>query len=128
MEINKFNILVLAYMGDVIYETYIRKYLIDKGLSKVNLLQKNSVKYVSAKNQAKYLQVMINNNVINSFELDIVKRARNNKGSSHPKNTDIITYKWATGLEALIGYLYMENNITRIEEIIGYIIKNSEEE
>ena len=54
-------------------------------------------------------------------EKDIVFRARNHKGSRHPKNTDILTYKYATGFEALIGYLYLEGKQDRINEIMEKI-------
>jgi ribonuclease III family protein len=125
--INTINSLVMAYLGDSIYEIYIRKYLISKGISKVDTLQKESVKFVSARRQALYLKYMIDNSLFSDEELDIVKRARNNKGTSHPKNTDIITYKYATGLEALIGYLYLINNEKRVNEIMKYIVDISEE-
>ena len=116
------NVLVLAYIGDAIYEVYIRKYLIDKGNLKVNNLQKEAIKFVSAKVQKIFLDKLIDNNYLNEDELEVVYRARNHKGSRHPKNTDIVTYKHATAFEALIGFLYLENNITRINEIIKYLI------
>ena len=111
-------------MGDAVYEVYIRKYLMDKGLEKVNELQKDATAYVSAKGQAMYLQNMIDNNLLTEEELQIVYRARNHKSNSHPKHTDIITYKYATGLEALIGYLYLSNNVERINEIIKTILED----
>lgn len=116
------NVLALAYLGDSIYEFYIRKYLINEGIEKVNELQKESIKFVSANNQSKYLNNLIENNLLTDKEIDIVYRARNHKCNHKPKNTDIITYKNSTGLEALMGYLYLEDNIKRIEEIINYII------
>ncbi|HPF82743.1 MAG TPA: ribonuclease III domain-containing protein [Bacilli bacterium] len=116
------NILALAYLGDAVYEVYIRKYLLDKGIEKVNTLQAEAKNYVSAKSQCKYLNIMIDNNFFTEDELNIVYRARNHKGTRHPKNTDIVTYKYSTGFEALIGYLYLENNIDRILEIIKEII------
>ena len=116
------NMLVLAYLGDSIYETYIRKYLIDKGISKVKELQSESIKYVSAKAQAQYLKEMIDNNFFSEEELNIIICARNHKSNHKPKNCDIITYKNATGLEALIGYLYLEEKIDRIEKIVNYIL------
>lgn len=122
IDMNK-NMLVLAYLGDSIYETYIRKYLIDKGISKVKELQSESIKYVSAKGQASYLKEMIDNNFFNEQELNIITCARNHKSNHKPKNCDIVTYKNATGFEALIGYLYLKEKIDRIEEIINYIIK-----
>ena len=117
------NSLVLAYLGDTIYEDYIREYLIKKGIRNVNELQQESIKYVSAKAQAKYLKDLINNNFFQDEELEIIKRARNHKNNSHPKNCDIVTYKYATGFEALIGYLKLENKKERINEIIKEILK-----
>lgn len=114
------NVLTLAYIGDAIYEVYIRKFLIDQGISKVNSLQKSAINYVSAKNQAKFVTILINDNFFNDVELEIIKRARNHK-SRIPKNTDIITYKYATSLEAVIGYLYLENKIDRINLIMEKI-------
>ncbi len=122
MNLLEVNVLVLAYMGDTVYEDYIRKYLINKGIGNVNDLQTESLKYVSAKAQANYVQQMIDNKLLSESELDIVKRARNYKTTSHPKSCDIITYKYATGLEALIGYLYLNNNNNRINDIMNYIL------
>lgn len=114
------NVLTLAYIGDAIYELYIREYLISKNISKVNLLQNEAIKYVSATGQAKYLKEMIDNNFFEEEELNIIYRSRNHK-SHKSKSTDIITYKYSTALEALIGYLYLENNKQRIDEIMNYI-------
>ena len=122
MNVKEINVIVLAYLGDTIYENYVRKYLINKGIGNVKDLQKEAINYVSAINQAKYLTEMMNNNFLLDEELDIVKRARNYKTTSHPKSCDIITYKYATGLEALIGYLYLDNNIERVNEIMNFII------
>lgn len=122
MQICEINVLVLAYLGDTIYENYIRRYLIDTGIGNVNDLQKESIKYVSAKSQAKYLIEMMDNDYLSEEEIRVVKRARNYKTTSHPKNCDIVTYKYATGLESLLGYLELENKRDRIDEIMNYII------
>jgi len=122
MNVLEINVLVLAYLGDTIYENYVRHYLINKGIANVNDLQTESINYVSAKNQAKFLEEMINNNFFSEEELSVIKRARNYKSNSHPKNTDIITYKHATALEAVIGYLDLKNNKNRIDEIMKYIL------
>lgn len=119
------NVLTLAYLGDAIYEVYIRKFLIDQGITKVNNLQKTAIKYVSAKAQAKFITALIDDNFFNEIELEIIYRARNHK-SRIPKNTDIITYKYATSLEAIIGYLYLENNIVRLNELMGKILNEKE--
>lgn len=124
MNIKEINVLVLAYLGDTIYEDYIRKFLISLGINNVNELQKKSVNYVSAKSQSKFLTDMLNNNFLSEEEIDVFKRARNYKSSSHPKNCDIITYKFATGLEALIGYLELDNKRDRIDEIMNFILKD----
>ena len=122
MQTVEINVLVLAYLGDTIYENYIRKYLIGKGIGNVNDLQKESINYVSAKSQAKFLQDMLDNNFLSDEEITVVKRARNYKTTSHPKNCDIVTYKYATGLESLIGYLDLEGKRDRIDEIMNFIL------
>lgn len=122
------NVLALAYLGDSIYEVYIRKYLIMQGIVNVNVLQKEATKYVSAKGQAYYLNKLLNNNYLTLEEINIIFRGRNHKSHKAPKNTDIKTYKQATGFETLIGYLYLNNQNKRIDEIINYILKMKYEE
>lgn len=119
------NVLMLAYLGDAVYEIYIRTMLINKGLVKVDKLQKEAVKYVSAKAQSDFLKKLIKNNLLNPIELEVVMRARNHKINHRPKNTDILTYKHATALEALIGYLYIEKKHQRLEEIIAIILEDN---
>ena len=121
-DLNSLNVLALAYVGDAIYEIYIRDYLIKKNIVKVKDLQAESVKFVSAKAQSKYLSLLIEENFFMPNELEIIKRARNNKGTSHPKNTDIITYKNATGMEALIGFHHLNKDDKRIDEIMKKIV------
>ena len=120
MDVNTINSLSLAYLGDAVYELYIRQYLLNKN-KKVNELQTESIKYVSAKNQSKYLDKLIENNLLTEEEMTIVKRARNHKSHSS-KSVDIITYKKSTGLEALIGYLKLTNNNKRVEEIMMKVL------
>jgi len=121
MEIKEINALTLAYLGDSVYEIYIRKYLISEGIAKVKELQTEAIKYVSANGQSKYLKDMLDKNFFTEEEMTIINRGRNHKGSRHPKGCDIVTYKYATGFETLIGHLYLENKITRIEEIMKEI-------
>lgn len=116
------NVLALAYVGDSVYEIYIRKYLFSKGIEKVNDLQKEATTYVSAKGQAKYLREMMNSSFLTEDELQMVIRARNHKSHASPKNTDVATYHDATGLEALIGYLSLSGNEKRVEEIMNFIM------
>ena len=121
MNVLEVNVLVLAYLGDTIYENYVRRFLISCGIGNVKDLQKEAVQYVSAVSQAAYLKKMIDVDFLSQEEIDVVKRARNYKTTSHPKSCDIVTYKYATGLEALIGYLDLLNQKERVSEIMNFI-------
>ena len=120
MQTKNINVLALAYLGDAIYEIYIREYLLNKNI--VKELQEEAIKYVSAKSQSEFLKKIIENKFLNEEEIAIIKRARNHKSHKAPKGTNIITYKNSTGLEALIGYLYLNKKRNRIEEIMKYIV------
>lgn len=121
MDIRCINSLVLAYLGDAVYEEYIRIYLINKGINKVNDLQKESINYVSARRQAYFLDKMLELSFLNDEEIDVVKRARNAKSHPNPKGCSVIEYKKATAIEALIGYLKLENKENRIDEVMKLI-------
>ena len=123
MDVREVNVLVLAYLGDTIYENYVRRYLINSGIGNVNDLQKEAIKYVSAKKQASFVTEMLSLSFFWDDEVDVIKRARNYKTTSHPKNCDIVTYKYATGLEAVIGYLSLINKDERIDKIMSFILK-----
>ena len=114
------NIQVLALLGDAIYSLYIREKLIEVGYNDIEKIQKKQVEYVSAKGEVKAKNYLIDNNLLTNDELDIVKRGRNYKNNSHPKNTNIITYKLSTGFESLLGDLYLNNN-ERLYEILSLI-------
>lgn len=120
MNTKQMNIQALALLGDAVFSVYIRKQLLQLGINNPNLLQKQSINYVSAKSQAKILEELINKNILSESELEIVRRGRNNKKMNHPKNTDIITYKLSTGFEALLGDLYI-NDKERLKEILQNI-------
>ncbi|WP_147568608.1 Mini-ribonuclease 3 [[Clostridium] dakarense] len=114
--------LVLAYIGDTIYESYIREYLIRQNINKkVNDLHKSAVKYVKAKAQATIMHEI--EEELTEEELRIYKRGRNQKSHTSPKNADIIDYKHATGFEALVGYLHLGNEKERLDYIISKGIK-----
>ena len=119
--------LVLAYLGDTVYESYVREYLIKKNINKkVNDLHKSAIKYVNAKAQATVIHAI--EDELTEDEERIYKRGRNQKSHTSPKNADIIDYKHATGFEALIGYLYLNNESDRLNYIISKgidIIENS---
>lgn len=128
MNVDNINVLALAYLGDAIYEERVREYLIRSGISLVDDLQKETIRYVSARNQAKIISYLINTKYLTDREINIVKRGRNYKKNRHPRHTDIITYKLSTGFETLVGYLYLNNEKKRVEEIIAYILGGSYEE
>lgn len=110
--------LVLAYLGDTVYETYIREHLIKQNTQrKVNDLHKLAIKYVKAKAQAVIIHEI--ESELTEAEGKIYKRGRNQKSNTSPKNADIIDYKHATGFEALIGYLYLNNEIERLQYIVN---------
>lgn len=112
--------LILAYMGDAIYEVYIRQYLIARGISHPQKLQQEAVKYVSATAQAKIIFQIIDQ--LTDEERAILKRGRNAKSGSSPKNAKITDYRYSTGLEALIGYLYLSKKEERLQELMQLII------
>ena len=123
MGINEINIQTLAYLGDAVYELKVRKYLISTEINKVNKLQKEAMNYVTAKKQCEFINYYLDNNALSDDEIDYVKRGRNASTYSHPKNTDIVTYKWATGFECLFGYLYLLNKKNRIDELFSIILE-----
>lgn len=127
MDTRLVNVITLAYLGDAIYEVYVREYLIKSGYAKVEILQKKATNYVSAKSQDKIVNKLIDLNFLTEEEMEVFKRGRNYKRESHPKNTDIITYKNSTGFEAIVGYLYLEGKRERLEEMIKKILEEFNE-
>ncbi len=119
------NTTVLAFLGDAVYETYIRRHVIKKGQVNADLLHRAAVRFVRADAQAYALKAMMDE--LSEEEQNLVKRARNKKISTKPKNADPVDYKWATAFEALIGFLYLSQNHDRMEERIGRTIELIEE-
>jgi len=119
------NGLTLAYIGDAYYELQVRMHLIDKKLTNVNDLHKQAIRFTSGTSQAKIMNFFIDNQVINDNEIELFKRGRNASGPGR-KNIDAKTYHLATGFEALIGYLYL-NNLNRADELIKSGIQFIEE-
>ena len=110
------NPLVLAYIGDAVYELYVRIYIAKKGELKTNALHRASIAFVCAKAQANILDKI--EEKLNEEELNIVRRDTNAHSNTIPKNASIADYKKATAFEALIGYLFLKNDIKRLEEIV----------
>jgi ribonuclease-3 family protein len=110
------NTTVLAFLGDTVYETYVRRHVIEKGQVNADLLHRAAVRFVRADSQAYALKAMMDK--LSEEEQNLVKRARNKKISTKPKNADPVVYKWATAFEALAGYLYLSQDHARLEGII----------
>lgn len=121
MDVREINVKTLAYIGDVVYELYIREHVISNSREQVNKLHKKTIKYVSAKAQARIVEQLADD--LLDEEKDIIRRGRNAEANTIPKNTDVITYKIATGFEALMGYLYLSKNKTRLEYLINKSIE-----
>lgn len=109
--------LVLAYLGDAVYETYVRQYVIAQPNHRPNHLHRESVKYVSNRAQSKALEVWMP--LLTEDEVDIVKRGRNAKSGSIPKNADVLEYRHSTAFECLIGYLYYEADYERLQKLMN---------
>lgn len=112
------NSLALAYLGDSIYEVYVRRHLLHKGNVRPNQLHREATFYVSAKSQSAIIHHLLEKEILTEEELAVVRRGRNAKSGSVPKNTDVQTYRYSTAFEALIGYLHLSNQLERMEEII----------
>ncbi|WP_416829416.1 Mini-ribonuclease 3 [Ectobacillus polymachus] len=128
VDAKQLNSLALAYMGDAVYEQYIRHHLLMQGAIRPNHLHRTATKYVSAKAQAKIILTLIESEQITEEELDVVKRGRNAKSGSVPKNTDVVTYRYSTAFEALLGYHYLSGNMERMEELVKQSINIIERE
>jgi len=115
-EVNLMSPLVWAYVGDCVYELYIRTYLINTTNLKPHMLHINTIKYVKAEAQAKILKSI--ENILSDQELDIVRRGRNTQNHHLPKNANPKDYMYSTAFEGLIGYLYLTKQDDRLEEIL----------
>ena len=115
-ELNTMSPLVWAYVGDSVYELYIRTHLIKTTKLKPHQLHIETIKYVKASAQAKILEKI--KDELSEEELEIVRRARNTENHHMPKNADVMEYRYATALEGLIGYLYLAGKKERMKEIL----------
>lgn len=128
VEYRQLNSLALAYMGDAVYDLFIRGRLLESGKTRPNKLHLEATRYVSAKAQAAALKALIDSGFLSEEELEIARRGRNAKSGTVPKNTDVQTYRHSTALEALIGWLYLANEHKRLKELIERTIDVIEQE
>ena len=116
IDIQTVSMQTLAFIGDAVFNVYIRTYLASDNNAKSGILHKESIKYVSAKGQSYIVDKIID--FFNDDEIIIYKRGRNTNIQTVSKNVDVVEYKKATGFEALIGYLYIKKENERLEFLI----------
>lgn len=113
--VGELSSLALAFIGDAIWEVYVRNHTLAMGIRKPHELHKASTKYVRAGAQAHIVQVMFDG--LSEEEQAVLKRGRNAKSGSVRKNADVIDYRHSTGFEALIGFLYGTKQLNRLDEL-----------
>lgn len=120
-EAKQLNPLVLAFIGDAIYEVFVRTYLVDiNRYMSVHKLHVEAITFVKAHAQSNFIKQL--EDQLTEEEKAIYKRGRNSKSGTVPKNADLQEYKAATGFEALIGYLYITEQTDRLNYILNYIV------
>ncbi|GFR34906.1 Mini-ribonuclease 3 [Thermobrachium celere] len=119
-EVKLLNPIIWAYIGDAVYEMFVRSYLITMGIVKPNQIHKSSIMYVKASNQARFLKEV--EPMLTEEEKEIVRRTRNAKVGHVPKNANLFDYKMATAFEGLIGYLFLMKRYDRLDEIIEFTL------
>ena len=115
--------LTLAYIGDAIYEVYIRDFLIRSGQTRPNQLHRLATHYVSAKAQHFLIEEMLKENILTEEEQAIYKRGRNAKSHTSAKNTSVFIYRASTGFECLIGYLHLTDQKERLDGLVAWCIE-----
>ncbi len=115
MNVYKYNTTALAYIGDAAYELSVRRHVFEIDQVHVDQIHKETIKFVRAEGQARALKAIFPE--LSPEEQALVKRARNRKITSMPRNADPVEYKLATAFEALLGYHFLEGNGERLEEL-----------
>lgn len=121
LDVNQISPLVWAYIGDSVYEQYVRNYLVTNTKYKPHKLHIEATKFVKAAAQAKILQNIEND--LTEEEKDVVRRTRNTKNHHLPKNSNVQEYMYATAFEGLIGYLHLSKQPERLNEILNLSLK-----
>ncbi|WP_010095800.1 Mini-ribonuclease 3 [Ornithinibacillus scapharcae] len=122
-DIRQMKSLALAYMGDAIFEVFVREHLLEKGTVKPNQLHQEAITFVSAKAQSAVIKNWLEQRILTEEEERIVARGRNAKSGSVPKNTSVQVYRYSTAFEALIGFHYLAKNESRLHELIQLAIQ-----
>lgn len=117
MDIREYNGTSLAYIGDAVMSLLVREKLLSMGYQQSKVLQKKSEGWVSARAQAYFLQELENQGFFHEDEWSIVLRGRNTNPKSKAKNADVLTYRKATGLESIFGWLYLNKEEERLQQL-----------
>lgn len=125
-DVKQMKSLALAYMGDAVYEVYVREHLLETGQVRPNELHQTAIKFVSAKAQASVILQWLDDDYLDTTEKSIVSRGRNAKSGSVPKNTTVQTYRYSTAFEALIGYHYLSKNNERLSDLMKEAVHDVE--
>lgn len=121
---SEYSPLVLAYVGDSVYEQYIRTRLVEENPSlPAHKLHRAAIRYVSATAQSKIIGLLEDS--LNEKELSVFKRGRNAKSPTSAKNSTILDYRRATGFEALVGFLYLDEQTDRLREILAFSFEHT---
>ncbi len=120
------NGIALAYLGDAVYEVFIRQHLLSRGLTKPTKLQRLATHYVSAKAQAALIDLMKQDELLTDEEWQYFKRGRNANSHTHAKHTSVLTYRISTGFEAMMGYLQLSGQQDRLTELAEWCIQQVE--
>lgn len=108
--------LVLAYIGDAVYELSVRTHIVARGFARTDKIHSEAVKYVCANTQAGIMRSI--QGMLTEEEAGIARRGRNAKSGHVPKGSCVTSYRISTGLECLVGYLYLKGNLERLTEIM----------
>lgn len=123
VDVNQMKSLTLAYIGDAVYELHIRHFLVESGSVRPHQLHERAIEFVSAKAQASIINHLLEAGVLTKEEKAVMRRGRNAKTASIPRNVSVQMYRYSTGFEALIGYLYLKKRSSRLKEIINQSIQ-----
>lgn len=126
MLLQEYNGTSLAYMGDAVMSLLVRKMMLEQGMQRSDAMQKKSVFWVSAKAQAAFLEALEKENFFREEEETIIRRGRNTNPKTKAKNADVLTYRRATGLEAVFGWLYLKGDHERLMELWQRIVEIGE--
>ena len=124
-DINTYNPLTLAFIGDSVYETIVRTMVVSKGNKSVNALAKDKNKLVNAKTQSRIAEILTE--YYTEEEADIYRRGKNAKTANHSKSAAYSEYHRATGLEAVFGYLYLTGKLDRCLELFKTALEKLKE-